>query len=196
MIIKIYGVLSIRSSGLVDNSQLIVKCLGGIMQQAVERIDRTRNIAGNTLANVLHSRRLSLDCLESSARLRTAFSEKKCARIDWNLAHATFSLFVRLLALPEFRLSLLTGLVYSIGSLTESLVKPAVKSFLDKLKALKAGQNGAYSDAVTLLRGLCENHLRNNRLATSLIKTVDLLQSRTSFLRMRVCARRVCLLSF
>ena len=67
------------------------------------------------------------------------------------------------------------GLVYSIGSLTESLVKPAVKSFLDELKALKAGQNGAYRDVVTLLLGLCENHLRNDRLATSLIKAVDLL---------------------
>jgi len=159
----------------VDNSQLIVKCLGGIMQQAVERIDRTRSIAGKTLANLLHSRRLSLDCLESSARLRAVFSEKKCARIDWNLAHVTFPLFVSLLSLSEFRLSLLTGLVYSIGSLTESLVKPAVKSFLDELKALKAGQNGAYRDVVTLLLGLCENHLRNDRLATSLIKTVDLL---------------------
>jgi len=159
---------------IVDDRQLMVKVLGGIMQQAVERIDRTRSIAGRTLASLLHSKSLSLKCLENGAKLRAVFTEKKCARIDWNLAHLTFPLFVSLLVLPEFRLSIVTGLIYSIGSLTESLVKPAIKSFLGELKTLKAEKNEIYREIVTLLLGLCQNHLKNDRLATSLIKTIDL----------------------
>jgi len=79
-----HGALSI-----VDNSQLIVKCLGGIMQQAVERIDRTRSIAGKMLANLSQSRRLSLDCLESSARLRAVLERKSAPGSTgiWRMSH-------------------------------------------------------------------------------------------------------------
>jgi hypothetical protein len=46
----------------------------------------------------------------------------KVADMQWNVAEKTFPLFVRLLAFPEYRYHVLTGLTVSVGGLTESTV--------------------------------------------------------------------------
>ena len=112
----------------------MTKIIGGIVQQSVERIDRTRNIAGKSLFSLIHSEYLNLRVLPYSENLKTIFDKTKCSEIDWNLAHATFELFIQLLSVKELKLYLLKGIIYSIGSLTESLVKPATQILLKQLK--------------------------------------------------------------
>lgn len=119
---------------IVKNQDYMVKALGGVIQQSVERIDRTRNIAGRTLAKLLHNEFLDLDYIPCIKIVKEVFTKNKCKEIDWNLAYVTLPLFMSLLKLKEFRTNLLTGVVYSIGSLTESLVKPAISTFLKELK--------------------------------------------------------------
>ena len=162
---------------LTSNEALIKNILGGIMQQAVERIDRTRNIACRAFVNILHSKELKLESFDFVKLLHKVFTKQVCKSIDWNVAHVTFPLFVSLLSVKEFQRHLLTGLVFSIGSLTESLVKAAVSSFLKELQAMKADETKQlmFVEIIEHILELCKSHLKNDRLATSLIKSVDLM---------------------
>ena len=97
--------------------------------------------------------------------------------MDWNVALNTLPLFVKLLSIPQLQTHLLTGLVFSIGSLTESLVKSATQSFLKQLQLLnKSDETKAIMhELFDKLLGLCRTNLKNDRLSSSLIKSVDLI---------------------
>ena len=67
--------------------------------------------------------------------------------------------------------------MYSIGSLTESLVKSAQASFLKQLQVLKADKDtkNVFRNIIDKILKMCESHLKNDRLSGSLVKTVDLI---------------------
>lgn len=144
---------------IVTDKEIITQVLGNIMQQAVERIDRTRSIAGRSFVQLLHNPHLNLDFLGYTGSLRSVFTKQKCSSIDWNLAHVSLPLFMQLITVKELRLYILTGVVYSIGSLTESLVKPATKTFLDELKV-------SFMFCLTLFFNLKNSYHNKNILLT------------------------------
>lgn len=160
---------------IINDKELLTQVLGGIMQQAVERIDRTRNIAGNSLTKLIHNEYLKLDHISYAKKLTSVFTEKICSDIDWNSANISFPLFLSLLVVKDLRIYLLTGVIYSIGSLTESLVKPAIHTFLKELKTLKNENKKDFLAIIKIILQLCNTNLKNDRLGTSLIKTVDLI---------------------
>lgn len=160
---------------LINDSSLIEKILAGIIQQSVERIDRTRSIGGRAFASLLYNKNLELDKFEFVAKLKEVFAQSECEKIDWNLANVTIPLFVKFLRIKEFRLCVLTGLVYSIGSLTESVVKSATSSFVKELKLIEKENFESFKDIIDILLGLCRQHLKGDRLSSSLIKAIDII---------------------
>lgn len=154
------------------NVELVRRVLAGVIQQAVERIDRTRAIAGRVFARLLHNPHLVVT--ESIAHLRTLFPRQTCDTIDWNADHATLPVFVHLLRRVEFQEAVLVGFVYSIGSLTESLRKASTGSFLKELKAIEKDGVDALRAIIDKLLGLCRVNLKLDRLSSSLIRAVDL----------------------
>ena len=177
--------------GIALDGSLVAKLFANFMQQAVERIDRTRSLAGRVFASLLYDEGLRLsERFPFAAQLQLIFSRELCAQLDWNLAHLTLPLFVRMLREPEFNAQLLSGFVFSIGSLTESLVKPAEQCFLRELKLIEKENPALYSHLMGLLLEFSRSNLAQTtssglststtagnefRLATSLIKTVDLI---------------------
>jgi tubulin-specific chaperone D len=111
--------------------------------------------------------------------MRNVFTRGQCQKMDWNVAQNTLPLFVKLLTISQLQTCLLSGFVYSIGSLTESLVKSANQSFLRQLQLLKKSSDDAshsiVHDLIEKLLNLCRTHLKNDRLSSSLIKTIDLI---------------------
>jgi tubulin-specific chaperone D len=165
-------------SRITGDERLVAKVFAGVAQQAVERIDRTRSIAGRTFANLLTSKHLKLDSFDFVNKIRKVFDKIFCDSADWNVAHVTFPLFAKLIVVDELRVSLLYGFIYSIGSLTESLVKPATSSFIKELHNLNAGSSNArleYAKILANILSICSSHLKNDRMGVSLIKSVDLL---------------------
>jgi hypothetical protein len=159
------------------NSELLTRILGGIMQQAVERIDRQRCIAGKTFENILYNDYINLDNLEFIKEVKNVFKRSDCRLIDWNIAQSTLPLFIKLLTINELQIYLLTGFIFSIGSLTESLVKSAISSFLKQLQQLKSNQETKeiFRDIIENTLNLCKTHLKSDRLSSSLVKAVDLI---------------------
>ncbi len=162
---------------IINNEEIMTNVIGKIMQQCTERIDRTRNLAGKSFSNIIHNKYLNLDYLPYIQEIRFVFKQSMCSLLDWNVAHTTFPLFVKLLNIKQFQINLLTGFIFSIGSLTESLVKSATSSFLKELKEIYMNQDKKiyFKELIDNILILCQNHLTNDRLSTSIIKTVDLI---------------------
>jgi tubulin-specific chaperone D len=166
---------------LVGDERLVARVFAGIAQQAVERIDRTRSIAGRTFVNLLANKHLKLDSFAFARKIRKVFDKTYCdsAAAAWNAPQTTFPLFAKLIVIDELRMSLLSGFVYSIGSLTESLVKPATGSFIRIIHGLRSSTEATdrleFAKIIACVLALCASHLKNDRMGTSLIKSVDLL---------------------
>lgn len=125
-----------------------VQILGKLLKQASERIDRTRACAGSTLSEILKSTNSHGEPLfnvPGQQALLSITNRSVCwcvgqwesipgihmlklynfflgSELDWTSPADVYHLLVPLLAISEYRYELLTGLVTSAGSRTESLV--------------------------------------------------------------------------
>lgn len=112
---------------------VVHEVMNGLAQQSVEKIDRTRGTAGKLFHSLVHHNP-RIPHIQRHAELIEIFPADG-VQILWLFADHTFPLFCRMLRFPEYSEKILTGLVGSIGQLTESLIKYSSSSFLDFLKA-------------------------------------------------------------
>lgn len=89
-------------------------------QQAVEKIDRTRGLAGKLFCNLVHANP-PIPYICHQERLKQIFPED-ISTVLWLFADHTFPLFCSMLELKEYSERLILGLSASMGQLTESLV--------------------------------------------------------------------------
>ncbi|XP_075153533.1 tubulin folding cofactor D [Haematobia irritans] len=105
----------------------------GFMQQAVEKIDRTRGLAGRLLCQIIHSDPI-IPYIHRHDKLKEVFPEDATS-VLWLFADHTFPLFCSLLEFPEYSSRILLGLSASIGQLTESLIKYASAALFQFLRS-------------------------------------------------------------
>lgn len=141
------------------DADIVHKVMSGFAQQSVEKIDRTRAIAGKLFHNLLYHEP-KLQFIQQHERLKEIFPQDG-NKILWLFADHTFPLFCNMLELHEYSEKLIIGLVASIGQLTESLIKYSSSSFLDYLNThpnetpricdltLKVFQNNLLNERVT-----------------------------------------------
>lgn len=111
---------------------IIHEVMTGLAQQSVEKIDRTRGMAGKLFHSLIYHEP-KIPHIQRHDELKAIFPTDG-VKILWLFADHTFPLFCKMLKMPEYTEKILTGLVGSIGQLTESLIKYASSSFLDFLK--------------------------------------------------------------
>ncbi|GAA36522.2 tubulin-specific chaperone D [Clonorchis sinensis] len=115
------GFLVTSGAAEIIQPSLVQDALCGIVQQAVEKIDRTRAVAGQAFAAILHHDP-PIPHIPYSDQLKKLFPREECDSTMWRSAQQTFRKFVPLLDLPEFRFRLVLGLSVSVGGLTEDTV--------------------------------------------------------------------------
>lgn len=93
----------------------------GLVQQAVEKIDRTRGLAGRLFCSLVNFEP-PIPHISQHQRVKEIFPENS-ESVLWLFADHTFPMFCSLLELPEYSQRILLGLSASIGQLTESLIK-------------------------------------------------------------------------
>ncbi|KAK4474745.1 hypothetical protein MN116_001870 [Schistosoma mekongi] len=103
-------------------SELIQEVMINIAQQAVEKIDRTRGMAGQVFAQLLHHDP-PIEHIPHFEELKRIFPKSDCENMSWISANSTFPRFVKLLDIPEYRYRLILGLIVSIGGLTELTIR-------------------------------------------------------------------------
>ncbi|XP_036329001.1 tubulin-specific chaperone D-like [Rhagoletis pomonella] len=108
------------------------KIILGFMQQAVEKIDRTRGLAGRLFCQIITTTP-HIPHIRHHARLLEVFPADFNS-VLWLFADQTFPLFCSLLELPDYSQRLLLGLSASIGQLTESLIKHSSAALFEFLR--------------------------------------------------------------
>ncbi|KAH8289902.1 hypothetical protein KR018_000977 [Drosophila ironensis] len=143
--------------------------LVGFFQQSVEKIDRTRGLAGRLACKLVHHEPWLPHILEHE-KLQQIFP-KDSTTVLWLFADNTFPLLCELLALPDYSKRVLLGLSASIGQLTESLMKYSSTALFQFLRS--------NPDVVPrLCAEIVENfgeHLLNERVTYPMLSFLEIL---------------------
>ncbi|KAJ3170509.1 hypothetical protein HDU87_008744 [Geranomyces variabilis] len=170
-----------------------VRLAGELCKQAVEKIDRMREVAGAVLMEVLWE----VDGFEFEGREELRALLPRNAELNWSSSTQVYTFMMPVLAMPQFRAPLLEGLVVSIGGLSESLVRHSSAAFIayiNSLPALPPAQPPPQQPQPqqqlqqsppppltihAILTTLCDNilatHTRIDRVSIPTLETLDLM---------------------
>lgn len=154
-------------------SDIINKMLPPIAQQALEKIDRTRALAGKTFYNIIYFEP-EIEGISNKKEIREIFVKSDCDNLNWNSALATFPKFVQLVQFERYTSHILVGLICSIGGLTETLVKNASTSFFAYMKSL--GQTKGTAEIKRLCDVILEifrYYEKQDRIAGPMLRFLD-----------------------
>ncbi|XP_015590028.1 tubulin-specific chaperone D [Cephus cinctus] len=156
------------------NQTLMASIVGGVAQQAIERIDRIRAQAGTVFSALIHSDP-ELPNIPYHAELKTIFPAEECKdSMDWKLESATFPKFIKMLTFPPYTIALLRGIIFSVGGLSESLVKHSSVSLFSYLNELDEKTS---TELCNKILDIFEESHKNDRMITSMLAFLDRLMS-------------------
>ena len=144
-----------------------------IVQQAVEKIDRVRGLAGKIFYNLLHAsdeKGHPVPGIIAREELLQIFA-KKHANVKWGIESETFPLFVQLINVPAYVEKVLLGLVVSVGGLTERLVKSSSQSLFALLETM---DEGGINKFCSIMLKLFKDNQKVDRVSVPLLKFFDL----------------------
>ncbi|KAA1469978.1 TBCD protein [Dentipellis sp. KUC8613] len=138
--------------------------ISGIVKQGVERLDNVRHEAGTHLLRLLNQTPPS-----DEWQIRREDVNETSDISGWQNSSWLFPRAVRLLEIPEYRSAVLSGLLLSISSKTDSTQRPVSSSFVAYVRGLPVATiaEGAY-DIRTLAQNLLE-HARGNLQANTTV---------------------------
>ncbi|EDV27936.1 uncharacterized protein TRIADDRAFT_21306, partial [Trichoplax adhaerens] len=119
--VEVFTSLIVKHDASLLNPETVKKIFNNLLQQASEKIDRTRDIAGRTMLNLLYHEP-TIPHIPHFEELKEIFPETDIRFLNWTSASLAFSRTVRTLSLMSYKYHALLGLIVSVGGLTESLV--------------------------------------------------------------------------
>merc|ERR1711871_338018 len=121
---------SAQGDGLL--AEMCGQIFPGLVKQAVEKIDRLRGHAGATLQGLLHNEPPLTEWIPNAEEILAAVPSD--AKINWQSSKDSFPALVGLLSTDVYHYPVLSGLVVSVGGLTESLLKHGRDELLTQLE--------------------------------------------------------------
>jgi tubulin-specific chaperone D len=152
-------------------ADIVHSVMTGFAQQSVEKIDRTRGIAGKLFHSLLYSQP-EIPHIRQCEAIKKIFPED-ANKVLWLFADHTFPLFCNMIELHEYTEKLLIGFIASIGQLTESLIKHSSSSFLDFLNS-HPNETPRICD---LTLKIFQENLNNERITYPLLNFLDTILS-------------------
>ena len=95
--------------------------------------------------------------------------------MEWNLPSNTFPIVSKAIIIESLQTELLLGFIFSVGALTESVVKAATKSLIKEFQDLYSNDKSLFKCLIKNLLALTKDNIKNDRLSSSLVKTFDLI---------------------
>lgn len=144
-------------------------------KQLAEKLDGMRLVAGRTLFRLLHSTSPRVDAIPDRQALeQTVFPLS--LEVNWSMAHDTFPLAVQMMSSPEYLEAVASGLVLSVGGLTESVVKASKAALFEWVRHHTEQQNiGLLTRFAFFLITLLTRHSQEDRVTLPLMKTLAIL---------------------
>ncbi|XP_008812353.2 tubulin-folding cofactor D isoform X2 [Phoenix dactylifera] len=179
------------------DAKVATDLLGGIAKQAVEKIDKIRDIAAKTLQRILYNQNYFVSYIPHREALEIIIPRD--ADLKWGVPSVSFPHLVQLLGISCYSRSVLSGLVISMGGLQESLRKASVTALLEYLQASEADtdtndvkKTREYVLSTDLLWVL-QKYQKCERVITPTLKTIEILFSKKIFLNMEDHTQLFCL---
>uniref|UniRef100_J3N3Z0 Uncharacterized protein n=1 Tax=Oryza brachyantha TaxID=4533 RepID=J3N3Z0_ORYBR len=175
---------AVNTRGHLFDSSIAQDLVAGIAKQAVEKIDKIREIAVKTLNRILYNQEQFVPFLPYRELLEQIIPNT--ADLEWAVPTVSYPRFVKLLQVSCYSKPVLSGLVISTGGLQESLRKASTSALVDYLQDSNVntndeGKNREYLLSCDLLWVL-EHFQKCDRVVTPTLKTVETLLSKKVFL--------------
>ncbi|KAH9627452.1 hypothetical protein KSS87_006143 [Heliosperma pusillum] len=182
-----------QKSSLFDE-ELATTLVGGILKQAVEKMDKLREAAARVLQRILYSKTVFVPFICYREKLEELVPDDET--LKWGVPSFSYPRFVQLLELSCYSRFLLSGLVIAVGGLQESLRKAAVVALLDYLLVTKnedlpkraSREHKLSEDTLWIL----QQHKKCDRVITPTLKTIEILFSNKVFLNMEAQTAVFC----
>lgn len=121
----------------IIDEQLCCFILSAFLKQLGEKLDTVRCKAGECLQRLLTDVSPRLPFVPNRYMLAEALNIRQ-STTNWSDPSQTFPLLLRAVNIDEFTEQILSGLVISVGGLTESVAKSSIASLFEWIRALRA----------------------------------------------------------
>lgn len=178
--------VTVDSSYPLFDTKIATDLVGGIAKQAVEKIDKIREIAAKTLQRILHSQKYFVPFIPHREILEDIIPID--SDLKWGVPALSYPRLVQLLRLSCYSRSVLSGLVISVGGLQESLRKVAVTALLEYIQVAEADTDEKRNTREYTLSAdlfwILQQYQKCDRVITPTLKTIEILLSKNVFLNM------------
>ncbi|KAL2892431.1 Tubulin-folding cofactor D [Bienertia sinuspersici] len=168
------------------DAELAVNFIGGLLKQAVEKMDKIREVAAKVLERILYNKTIFVPFIPYREKLEEIIPND--GDLKWGVPTFSYPRFVQLLQISCYSRYLLSGLVIAIGGLQESLSKVSLAAFLEYLQVNKSEdldlRVSRELNLSTDMLWILQEYRKCDRVITPTMKTIEILFSKKFFLNM------------
>ncbi|KAH7577776.1 hypothetical protein JRO89_XS01G0298000 [Xanthoceras sorbifolium] len=176
------------------DANLATSLVGGIIKQAVEKMDKLREAAAKVLQRILYHETVFVPFIPYREKLEEIVPNK--ADLKWGVPTFSYPRFVQLLKFSCYSRDVLSGLVISTGGLQDSLSKASISALLKYLQVVEAEDlNGRGSREYMLCNDILwvlQKYKKCDRVIIPTLKTIEILFSKKIFLNMEAHTPTFC----
>lgn len=174
-----------NQSHLLVDANLATNLVGGIVKQAVEKMDKLREAAAKVLQRILHNKMFFIPFIPYRENLEEIVPNE--VDLKWGVPTFSYPRFIQLLQFSCYSRYVLSGLVISIGGLQDSLRKASITALLEYLQSPETehteGSSREYKLCTDILWVL-QQYKRCDRVIVPTLKTIEILFSKKILLNM------------
>ncbi|KAL1546475.1 tubulin-folding cofactor D-like [Salvia divinorum] len=151
--------------------------VGGILKQAVEKMDKLRESAARILQRLLYNKTTFVPHIPHREILEHIVPNE--AELKWGVPTFSYPRFVQLLQVSCYSKYVVSGLVISIGGLQESLRKASLSALLDYLQnKITEAHNDSKEPSLSIdILWILQKYRRCDRVIVPTLKTIEILFS-------------------
>ncbi|KAH0728321.1 hypothetical protein KY284_004186 [Solanum tuberosum] len=165
--------------------------VGNIVKQAVEKMDKLRELAAKVLQRILHNKSISVPFIPHRERLEQIVPDD--ADLKWGVPTFSYPRFLQLLGISCYSKYVISGLVISIGGLQDSLRKPSLNALLEFLQSTDENVNDSKEFNLSNdILWVLQKYKRCDRVVEPTLKTIENLFSKKIFLNMEAQTAVFC----
>ncbi|PIN05322.1 Beta-tubulin folding cofactor D [Handroanthus impetiginosus] len=170
--------------GSYFDASLANSLVGGIVKQAVEKMDKLRESAARILQRILYNKTTCVPHIPHRENLESIVPDG--TDFKWGVPTFSYPRFVQLLQVSCYSKYVVSGLVISIGGLQDSLKKASLSALLDYLQSAETGGHGDSLECNLSMDILwvLQKYRRCDRVIIPTLKTIEILFSRKLLLDM------------
>ncbi|XP_057805540.1 tubulin-folding cofactor D [Salvia miltiorrhiza] len=180
---KSYGSRDDHFSSYFD-ATLANNLVGGVVKQAVEKMDKLRESAARILQRLLYNKTTYVPHIPHREILEHIVPNE--AELKWGVPTFSYPRFVQLLKVSCYSKFVVSGLVISIGGLQDSLRKASLSALIDYLQnTITEGHDASKEPSLSMdILWILQKFRRCDRVIIPTLKTIEILFSRKLLLNM------------